>query len=331
MLRQLAGSFAQIGSVMNGLRPLCASVFLMLGLAVFAACAAAAPVFPPGSRIGLEPPGDLKLSRKFLGFEDSARNVAITILDLPEPAYQALEKSAFTKMSKGLTVEKRELFPFRGGIGYLITGHEEVKGTELRSWYLLANVSNSKIGHIAALIAMRMPDGPSRVYPDKIVRAALATVSFRTPPLAELLRLLPFKTNKMAGFRVLRIAPQGVLVLIDGPSNDLAKRPYMIVQIGRGAPGAPDLRPNFARDLLMRSPLSALAITSGEAMRINGGQGYELRAKAEGAGGAPLALVQWLRFGSGSSFLRVIGVVDKDRWDEMFPRFRAVRDGIDAR
>jgi hypothetical protein len=316
---------------MNGLRPLCASVFLMLGLAVFAAGAAATPVFPPGSRIGLEPPGDLKLSRKFPGFEDSARNVAITILDLPEPAYQALEKSAFTKMSKGLTVDKRELFPFRGGIGYLITGHETVKGTDLRSWYLLANVSNSKIGHIAALVAMRMPDDASRVYPDKVVRAALATVSFRTPPLAELLRLLPFKPNKMAGFRVMKIAPQGVLVLIDGPSDDLAKHPYMIVQIGRGAPDAPDLRPKFARDLLIRSPLPALAITSGEAMRINGGQGYELRAKAEGAGGAPLALVQWLRFGGGSSFLRVIGVVGKDRWDEMFPRFRAVRDGIDAR
>jgi hypothetical protein len=316
---------------MNGLRPLCASVFLMLGLAVFAAGAAAAPVFPAGSRIGLEPPGDIKLSRKFPGFEDSTRNVAITILDLPESTYQALEKSAFAKMSKGLTVDKRELFPFRGGIGYLITGHEEVKGTELRSWYLLANVSNSKIGHIAALVAMRMPDGASRVYPDKVVRAALATVSFRTPPLAELLGLLPFKTNKMAGFRVMKVAPQGGLVLIDGPSDDLAKHPYMIVQTGRGAPDAPDLRPKFARDLLMRSPLPALAITSGEAMRINGGQGYELRAKAEGAGGVPLALVQWLRFGGSSSFLRVIGVVGKDRWDEMFPRFRAVRDGIDAR
>jgi hypothetical protein len=66
-------------------------------------------------------------------------------------------------------------------------------------------------------------------------------------------------------------------------------------------------------------------------MRINGGQGYEIRAKAEGAGGAPLALVQWLRFSSGSSFLRVIGVVGKERWDEMFPRFRAVRDGVEIR
>jgi hypothetical protein len=310
---------------------------IILLVAAWAGFAALTPafagrlVFPPGSRIGLEPPSGLKLSRKFPGFEDSARNVVITILDLPEPAYRALEKSAFAKVAKGLIVDKRELVPFRGGVGYLITGHEEVKGTDSRSWYLLANTSNGKIGHIAALVAMRVPEGASRVYPEKVVRAALATVSFRTPPLAELLKLLPFKVSKMAGFRVMKIAPPGVLVLIDGPSDDLARHPYMIVSIGRNAPNAPDARPRFARNMLTSAPLPDLAITSAEAMRINGRQGYEVRAKAKGAGSAPLALVQWLRFGGGSSFVRVIGVVGKDRWDEMFPRFRAVRDGIDVR
>jgi hypothetical protein len=316
---------------MNSLRPLCASVFLMLGLAAFAAGAAAEPVFPPGSRIGLEPPGDLKLSRKFPGFEDSARNVVITILDLPGAAYQALEKSAFAKVSKGLVIDKREVFAFRGGVGFLITGHEEVKGTDFRSWYLLANAPNSEIGHIAALVAMRVPVGATRIYPDRVVRAALASVSFRKAPVAELLRLLPFKLDKMAGFRVMRITPQGMLVLIDGPTEDLARHPYMVVSIGRGAPSAPDLRPKFARDLLTSAPLADLAITSAEAMRINGGQGYEVRAKATGAGGAPLAVVQWLRFGGGGGFFRVIGVTAKDRWDEVFPRFRAVRDGVGVR
>jgi hypothetical protein len=129
---------------------------------------------------------------------------------------------------------------------------------------------------------------------------------------------------------VLKVSPQGVLVLIDGPGNDLAKHPYMIVQFGRGAPRAPELRPKFARDLLIRTPLPGLVITSGEAMRINGVQGYEVRARARGSGGAPLALVQWLRF-DGGGFLRVIGITVMDHWDELFPRFRAVRDGIDPR
>ncbi len=316
---------------MHSLRPYCVLIFFMLGLAGFAASAAAAPVFPPGSRIGLEPPRGLTLSRKFRGFEDKERNVVLTILDLPQAAYKALENSAFATVSKTLIVDKRELFMFRGGVGYLISGHETVKGTDLRSWYLLANVSDGKAGQIAAVVAMRMPEGATRVYPELSVRAALTSVSFRQPPAAELLRMLPFKVTKMAGFRVLKVTPQGVLILIDGPSDDLNKHPYMIVQVGRGAPRTPDLRPKFARDLLIRTPLPALALTSGEPMRINGMQGYEVRAKAKGAGGAPLALVQWLRFGGAGGFLRVIGVVGNDRWDGLFPRFRAVRDGIDPR
>lgn len=309
---------------------------IILLVAVWAGFAALTPAFgarlefPPGSRIGLEPPPGLKLSRKFHGFEDKAHHVVITIFDLPEAAYKALEKSAFAKVSKTLVVDKRELFMFRGGVGYLITGHETVKGTDLRSWYLLANASDSKIGHIAALVTVRMPEGATRLYPEREVRAALTSVSFRQPPVAELLRLLPFKLTTLAGFRVLKVTPQGIVVLIDGPGEDLNTHPYMIVQVGRGAPRTPELRPKFARDVLIRTPLPGLAITSGEAMRINGVQGYEVRASARGAGGAPLALVQWLRFGGGG-FLRIIGVTAKDSWDELFPRFRAVRDGIDPR
>ena len=63
-------------------------------------------------------------------------------------------------------------------------------------------------------------------------------------------------------------------------------------------------------------------------MRIGGPPVFEIRANAKGPDGAPLALVQWLRFGGGG-FLRIIGVVPKDDWDRLFPRFRAVRDGID--
>jgi hypothetical protein len=66
-------------------------------------------------------------------------------------------------------------------------------------------------------------------------------------------------------------------------------------------------------------------------MRLGSGLFYEMRADATGPDGQPLAVVQWLRFGGGSSFLRIVGVTAKSRWDEMFPRFRAVRDGSAAR
>jgi hypothetical protein len=296
-----------------------------------APASAAGTVFPRGSRIGLEPPGELVVSHRFAGFEDRTNGVILTLLDLPEPAYQALEKSAFGGTVKDLTIDTREVFPFREGIGYLITGHQETEGTLFRSWYLLVNTTTREAGHIAALIAVRLPNSATRIYPDRTIREALATVSFRTPPTNELLGLLPFKLTDLAGFRLAKIAPQGLAVLMDGPGDDLTKQPYMIVAVGRGAPAPTDLRPKFAQDLMRRLPLSELAINSGEAMRIGGRPGYELRASAKDAHGNPIAVVQWLRYGGGGVFLRTVGVVSKDDWERLFPRFRAVRDGIQAR
>jgi hypothetical protein len=65
-------------------------------------------------------------------------------------------------------------------------------------------------------------------------------------------------------------------------------------------------------------------------MRIGGAPGYELRAKATGLQGEPVTLVQWVRFGTGG-FLRIVGVGRAEGWDELFTRFRAVRDGVDMR
>jgi hypothetical protein len=46
--------------------------------------------------------------------------------------------------------------------------------------------------------------------------------------------------------------------------------------------------------------------------------------------GADVVIVQWIRFGAGA-VLRIVGVAPKDKWAAAFPRFRAVRDGIDTR
>jgi hypothetical protein len=43
-----------------------------------------------------------------------------------------------------------------------------------------------------------------------------------------------------------------------------------------------------------------------------------------------VTIVQWLRFGSQTA-MRIIGSSPRDQWDKAFPRFRAVRDGIQPR
>jgi hypothetical protein len=65
-------------------------------------------------------------------------------------------------------------------------------------------------------------------------------------------------------------------------------------------------------------------------MRISNLPVIEIRATAKNMRGDPVKLVQWVRFGAGG-FIRIVGVVGENGWDQMFDRFRAVRDGVEVR
>ena len=64
---------------------------------------------------------------------------------------------------------------------------------------------------------------------------------------------------------------------------------------------------------------------------MGGQQGHQIIANAKDARPAPRStVVQWLRFGGGA-FLQLVGIARADAWKDAYPRFRAVRDGIEAR
>jgi hypothetical protein len=68
-----------------------------------------------------------------------------------------------------------------------------------------------------------------------------------------------------------------------------------------------------------------------EPLRIDGVAGYETRVDAiSGKDNTAVTVVQWLRFG-GPTVMRIIGSAPRDQWEKAFPRFRAVRDGIQQR
>jgi hypothetical protein len=297
------------------------------GLAALGSPASAEPVFPTGLRIGLEPQGDLILSKRFPGFEDADRKVAITILDLPGPAFEQIEHSAFGKEQPNLGELKRESFPFASGIGFLIRAQSTVNGIVLRKWFLLANAYGK---NLTVLINVEVPEEARAIYTDEAIRKMLASVTFRAPPIQEQLAQLPFKLSEMAGFRVMQILPGSGVMLTEGPSDDINRQPYVIVSVGPGGPNDPDERGNFAREMLSSAPLRDLAVTVAEPMRIGGSQGFEIRAQARGPDGNPVVLVQWVRFGSGG-YLRMIGVSRTENWDALFARFRALRDGIEMK
>ena len=313
-------------------RTFCAAAAItVFGLLALDASAAATTVFPPGLRVGLEPTGDLIPSRRFPGFEDSEHHVAVTILELPSAAYDKIMRSAIAQNQQGLTDAKHESFIFASGVGMLVSGKARDNGIPTRRWFLVASAAAVAVPNLTALIRVDVPEAARTLYPDAAVRKMLASVTFRKVPLQELLGLLPFKLTAMAGFHVVRVSPDGVVVA-DDESADRGERPYAIISIGRGAPEQVADRGRFARDLVIRAPLRDLKLTSGESMRIGGWPGYEIRADAVGPKGEPIALVQWLRFaGTGGGFLRIVAIAPKTEFDAVFNRFRELRDGIELK
>ena len=300
------------------------------GSLTFFATAASEPAYPPGSRVGLEVPGDLKPSIRIPGFEDAERKVSIAILDLPASAYFELETAAFTKLPQDLQQPKRESFPFDSGVGFLITGITQKDGITVHRWSFLAQAVGSTVRDLTALINVEVPEDALSVYSDAVVRKALASVTFRPAPIKEQLGLLPFRFGELAGFDVMQVIPTGTVILADKTDEKTIGRPVMIVSVGRGAPADPSDRGRFARDLVATAAIRELSIKSAESMRINNAAGHEIRAEGKDPSGQPVSLVQWMRFGSGG-YLRIVGAGPSSEWDKMFGRFRAVRDGIDIR
>lgn len=308
--------------------------FSALFVAVWLGCSALTPAavaqvqFPQATRVGLEPlEGMAPMSGGEPGFIDPDTKAKIAILDLPRASYEEIQRSLFGP-NTGLNLEKRESFPFEDGIGYLLTARATADGVPVRRWYFLATPANPA-DDLVAFINVEIPDSASTTYTDAMVRKALSTVSFRAPPLGELVSRLPFTMDDLSGFRVMKALPGGV-ILTEGPTDDLTKQPYVIVSVGLGAPDQAADRTKFAQQMLASAPLRNLTVTSGEAMRIVGRPGNEIRASAADLLGNPVSLVQWVRF-NGSAFIRIIAVGKPDQWDQLFPRFRAIRDGVEPK
>src|SRR5712691_421848 len=288
---------------------------LLLALALGAGAARAAEVaFPPGSRIGLAPPGGLVTSKNFFGFEDPDNNVAIIMVSLPVEAYADLEKSATADQLKrqGVTLETREALSLSLGRAFLVIGRQEVEKTKIRKWILVAASPA-----LTALVTVQVPDAARTSYPDAAIRAALASLAVRdTVPDEAQLSLLPFKVGELAGFRISGIMPGRAVMLGDGA----------------GGPGQVSERDAFARDAFATiAGLKEVRVTGSEPLRIGGQQGHQIIADAKDASGATaLTVVQWLRFG-GSAYLQMVGIARAEAWKDAYPRFRSVRDGIDPK
>jgi hypothetical protein len=333
-----------------------ASIFTLL-MALSAPACADDVAYPPGSRIGIVPPAGLHASASFPGFEDRDRNVAILLTVLPPQAYAEFEKADSNEAMRrqGAKLEKREVLVLPGGKALLVIGSQELEPSKdpsrpapkadakpgasailpkTRTWLLVASTRD-----LTALVTVMIPDAAKDAYPDNAIRAALASLAVRAEvPVEEQLGLLPFKVGELAGFKIGAVLPGRALMLTDAANNAAAGsvertiEPRITVTLIPGAPSDLGSRDDLARQMFASIPnLKDARIIQSESLRIGGQPGHELRATARAAdAGLELTLVQWLRFGSGAS-LHLVGMASSEAWMQAYPRFRAVRDGIEPR
>ena len=250
----------------------------LLGLALCTAAAAADPVFPDGSRIGLVPPPGMTPSKQFHGFEDTDRRAGIFLAEQAAESFEKIAKDFSLDEMKagGMEVILREELPN----GVLAAVRQQVGQDLTYKWAMVARLDN-----VTAVAIAVVPDSAKAAYPDAALRAAVTSVALR-PKLSseELLALLPYRVTDLGGFRILRATPDGTAVLTLGDKDTPLpiEQPFFMIAVRPGEAPQPNDRDRFAqRALATFTQFRGTRQVSSEQIRIGGQQGHEIIAETQ--------------------------------------------------
>ena len=306
-------------------------LFCAVALLVSAICPAFAadPVFPPGVRVGMTPLVGLSRAKTFVGFETEDQGVKVLVAELPAEAYGEV-MNAFKANPAGTGGVKPESIETSAGVAYYTAENAKDGASNVRRYSMILPG-----GTFSGYVAVQVPENATKIYTDEAIRQMIASAVVRKEvPIDEQLGLMPFKISQLSDFKNVRtLAPGAALILADGDEvTGFEAAPFMVIGLIGSAPAQPDDRGRFAQQAATTIPgVRDARITMSEPIRIDGMPGYETRIDAtSGKDNTAVTVVQWLRFG-GSNALRIIGSAPRDEWPKAFPRFRAVRDGIQPR
>ena len=302
---------------------------LVLFIAAICPALAADTVFPPGVRVGVTPLVGLVRAKTFVGFETVDHGVKVLMAELPAEAYNEVV-TAFKANPAGTNGIKPESIETSAGVAYYTAENAKNGTTSVRRYSMILPG-----GVFSGYIAVQVPENASKIYTDEAIRKMFASAAVRKQvPVEEQLGLMPFKISQLGDFKNVRTLAVGSAVLLaDGEENaSVEVAPFMVLSLMGSAPAQPDDRGRFAQEAAIAIPgVREARMTMSEAIRIDGMPGYETRIDGiSGKDNTAVTVVQWLRFG-GPTTLRVIGSSPRDQWEKAFPRFRAVRDGIQPR
>jgi hypothetical protein len=303
-----------------------------LALLITALCSAAFaadPVFPPGVRVGMTPLVGLARAKSFVGFETEDQSVKVLVAELPAQAYGEV-MNAFKANPAGTGGIKPESIETSAGLAYYTAENAKDGANNVRRYSMILPG-----GTFSGYVAVQVPENASKIYTDEAIRQMFASAAIRKEvPVEEQLGLMPFKLSELSDFKTVRtLAVGAAMILADGnEESGFEAAPFMVVGVIGATPAQPEDRGRFAQQAATTIPgVRDARITMSEPIRIDGQPGYETRIDAtSGKDNTAVTVVQWLRFG-GANAVRIIGSAPRDEWTKAFPRFRAVRDGIQPR
>jgi hypothetical protein len=307
-----------------------ALTMVSLGAWAVLPASAAETVFPPGSRVGLVPPSDMAVSKRFLGFEAAEKGAAITLIELPPQAVADLRAGLNDTVLKaqGLTVENREQIEVLGAPTDLVSGQQSAGGFSLRKWLMVAADPT-----LTAFVIAQTPSDGS--YPEEAIREALRTIAFRAPlSIEDQVAALPFRLGERSGLRPVRTTTGNALLLTEGRNDAInpAEQPLVVVALAAEPPPPPAMRNEVARNTLFANPsFKELVIERADAFRQRGIDWHETVGRAKDAQtGEPLVVMQTIQF-STRSYLRLLGIARAETRENLLPRLRALADGLELK
>lgn len=298
---------------------------ILAALALLARTAAAEPIFPPGSGIGLEPPPGFVPSRTFSGFENQAMRSSLLFLEAPAAAAAEM-RAGFTReglAGQGMIEESRGTLTVGGREALLVRGRQQAAGQTFAKWVLLVPGEA-----LTALVTANIAEHPPSPATVAAVERALASVALRGPqgPAAQR-AALPFTFEETPGLRF-RLAAAGSSAVLAPPG---------------AAPGTPGPSLVIARSLDARVPKGEAAAVAEAALRgirhlrglrvessglvpMQGAAGAVLtRATATDArSGQLLRIAQWLAFYEAGGTLRAYAEAPDAAFEAVRPEFEWV-------
>lgn len=293
---------------------------------------AADPVYPPGSRIGLEPSGGVEVAKRFLGFE-KAGGLTVAFFEMPEVAFRDLANSftADNLKQQAFTLKNREDVTLpEGRRGVLLSGDQAI-GTQgnvltLQKWLLL--VADPTMTGL--VVAQSLPGADAAG-----MRGMLTSVRLRPAlSLDDQVAALPFKVGNRAGFRAVRVLGGNSVLFTEGPQDQMVsmEQPILVVADAVQPPPGADQREAFARAALASNQtIKDFAVERSQGYRQNGADWHEVVARGvDIPSGTPVIVSQTIRFRP-DGYLRAVGIARLDAREKLLPRFRQVVDSLEPK